>query len=420
MRTVARSEPSALGRWLAGKLRSTAGAAPVRFVLWDGSEIAPTAVAPSATVRVNRCSGVGKLLVDPELWFGDGYSQGWIEVEGDLVSTLVFLYQATNLGSLTQKTAGLLARWLSFRQRNTPGGSQRNIHHHYDLDTDFFKLWLDSQLVYTCAYFPSPDSSLEDAQVAKMDHVCRKVLLRPGDRVVEAGCGWGALALHMARRYGARVRAFNISHEQIDYARKRARREGLDDMVEFVEDDYRNISGKCDVFLSVGMLEHVGRGHYKDLSGVVHRCLSEEGRGLLHFIGRNHNSPLSAWIRNRVFPGAYPPSLREAMDVFQTWDFAVLDAENLRQHYARTLMHWLSRYEDSFSRICASHGQEFARMWRLYLAGSAAAFLAGSLQLFQITFARAANNELPWTRDHLYQAAGGRPGREAPWKAAMP
>jgi cyclopropane-fatty-acyl-phospholipid synthase len=191
-------------------------------------------------------------------------------------------------------------------------------------------------------------------------------------------------------------------------------------MVKFVEDDYRNISGRCDVFVSVGMLEHVGPAHYRDLSGVIHRCLSEEGRGLLHFIGRNRNGPLSAWIRTRIFPGAYVPSLREAMEVFETWDFAVLDAKNLRPHYARTLMHWLSRYEDSFSRVCASHGQEFARMWRLYLAGSAAAFLTGSLQLFQIAFARAANNGLPWTRDHLYQADGGRPGREVPWKAAMP
>lgn len=413
------TQPSMLGRWLARKLRSAVGDVPIRFVLWDGTETSVPGIAPVATVRIKRQSGVAKFLVDPELWFGDGYTQGWIEVEGDLVSTLTTLYQPLGVQPFTRRASGLLAEWITWKQRNSPDGSRRNIHHHYDLNADFFRLWLDSQLVYTGAYFPSPDSSLEDAQVAKMDHVCRKVLLHSGERVVEAGSGWGALALHMARRYGAIVRAFNISHEQVTYARARARREGLDGQVEFIEDDYRNISGKFDVFVSVGMLEHVGRSQYSDLAGVIHRCLDQDGRGLLHFIGRNCSRPLSSWIRKRIFPGAHVPTLREAMEIFEAWDFSVLDAENLRQHYARTLTDWLSRYEDSIERVTGMFGPEFARMWRLYIAGSAAAFRAGSLQLFQITFACSANNALPWTRDHIY-LADRAPRRGSPWKAAMP
>ena len=153
-------------------------------------------------------------------------------------------------------------------------GSRANIHHHYDIGDDFYRLWLDEQMLYTCAYFATPAATLEEAQRAKMDYVCRKVWLRPGETVVEAGCGWGALALHMARHYGVRVRAYNISREQIQYARRRARAEGLDDRVEFVDDDYRNIRGQFDVFVSVGMLEHVGprplrrvRRHHRPLPG---------------------------------------------------------------------------------------------------------------------------------------------------------
>src|SRR5579864_2162764 len=173
-------------------------------------------------------------------------------------------------------------------------------------------MWLDPRLVYTCAYFPEASVTLERAQTAKMDHICRKLGLQPGETVVEAGCGWGALALHMAREYGASVKAFNISHEQICFARERAKQQGLSRQVEFIEDDYRSIAGKFDVFVSVGMLEHVGVKNYKDVSDVIRRSIGESGRGLLHFIGKNQPSAYSRWMRKRIFPGAYIPALREA------------------------------------------------------------------------------------------------------------
>ena len=397
-------KPSMLSRWLAARLGSAVAVAPVKFVLWEGREVTGTDGPSESTIVITKPGPLAKFLVDPDLYFGDGYCEGRIEVEGDLVGTLGRIYAARQRRSTASGPAALLARWLDWRQKNTLRGSRRNIHHHYDLDAGFFELFLDSQLVYTCAYFPSPDYSLEDAQIAKMDYVCRKVGLSRGDRVVEAGCGWGALALHMARNFGATVRAFNISHEQVAYARARARREGLADRVEFVEDDGRNICGKYDVFVSVGMLEHLGRQCYRELGEVIHRCLPDSGRGLLHFIGRNRPMPLNSWIRRRIFPGAYPPVLREAMDVFESRDLSVLDVENLRLHYALTLEHWLSRYERSLEKVTARFGREFARSWRLYLAGSVAAFRTGWLQLFQIAFARGANNRIPWTRNHLYLA----------------
>jgi len=229
--------------------------------------------------------------------------------------------------------------------------------------------------------------------------VCRKLQLRPGQRVVEAGCGWGALALYMARHHGAYVRAFNISREQIGYARERARAEGLADRVEFVEDDYRNMRGTFDVFVSVGMLEHVGLAQYGALGAAIDRVLTPDGRGLLHFIGRNRPMMLNPWIRKRIFPGAYPPALGEVFDrVLQPAGLSVLDVENLRLHYARTLEHWLRRFDAARGEIVRMFDEPFVRAWRFYLAGSQAAFAAGTMQLFQIVFARGTTNEMPWTR----------------------
>ena len=257
-------------------------------------------------------------------------------------------------------------------------------------------------MVYTCAYFSSPDMSLEQAQFAKLDHVCRKLRLQPGEKVVEAGCGWGALALHMARHYGVMVQAYNISREQIAFARQRARAEGLDGQVEFIEDDYRNVRGEFDAFVSVGMLEHVGTEHYRELGAVIDRSLRDSGRGLIHSIGLNYPRHMDAWTERHIFPGACPPTLAQMMQIFEPFDFSVLDVENLRLHYARTLEHWLQRYEDNAGRVSEMFDAAFVRAWRLYLAGSLTAFRSGGMQLFQVTFTRPDQNQLPWTRQYLY------------------
>jgi cyclopropane-fatty-acyl-phospholipid synthase len=248
--------------------------------------------------------------------------------------------------------------------------------------------------------------SLEQAQRAKMHHVCRKLRLEPGDRVVEAGGGWGGFAMFMAKNYGVSVRSFNISKEQIAWSRHRAKAENLDGLVEFVEDDYRNISGRCDVFVSIGMLEHVGVGNYRELGALIGRVLTREGRGLVHTIGRDSSQPLNPWIARRIFPGAYPPTLREMMEIFEPNELSVLDVENIRLHYARTLEHWLERYEQNIEAVRSMFDEAFVRAWRLYLAGSIKAFEHGSLQLFQVVFARSGMNEIPGTREHMYPAGG--------------
>jgi cyclopropane-fatty-acyl-phospholipid synthase len=208
----------------------------------------------------------------------------------------------------------------------------------------------------------------------------------------------------MARHYGVTVTAYNVSGEQVAYARERAREAGLSDRVQFVEDDYRAITGTFDRFASIGMLEHVGVAQFGALGAVIDRVLDRRhGRGLLHFIGRNQAAPLSRWITKRIFPGAYAPTLAEACDgVLAPWRWSVLDVENLRLHYVRTLQHWGARYEAARDEVERRYGTRFARAWHLYLAGSQVAFLTGTLQLFQVSFAREQDNTVPWTRAALY------------------
>lgn len=378
-------------------LRNLVGPVPVGFAI--GREQEPGIPASHPVLRVRDIRTVLSLLADPDTAFGEGYSTGAIVVEGSLLHALAAFYAIDIYDTRLHR----LRDWLlSHRYRNGLRGSRANIHDHYDLSNDFYRLWLDREMVYTCAYYESADKTLEAAQVAKMDHICRKLWLRPGEFVVEVGCGWGALALFMARNYGVRVRAFNISHEQIDYARRRAHQEGLHGRVEFIEDDYRNTRVLADAFVSVGMLEHVGREHYAELGAVIQKTIGVHGRGLLHFIGRDSPRQISNWIRKCIFPGAYAPSLRESLEVLEPYGFSVMDVENLRTHYAATLIEWLRRYEDHYADVIKQFGEGFARTWRLYLAGSYTAFETGCLQLFQVTFAGARCASVPWTRRHLY------------------
>jgi cyclopropane-fatty-acyl-phospholipid synthase len=411
--------PDMADQSLLARILESAGSPPVRLLVKGGADVTPRGVVPAATVVIQDRAMLYRLLRDPETGFGDAYMDGGVDVEGDLVRLLEAVYGAM------QRPPGkgpwlttMASKWMDLWQDNSRRGSRANIHRHYDLGNDFYKLWLDDRMVYTCAYFPTPSATLEQAQIAKMDHVCRKLCLQPGETVVEAGCGWGALALHMAREYGVSVKAYNISHEQIAYARERASAEGLSDRVEYIEDDYRAISGQFDVFVSVGMLEHVGLDHYAEIAGIIQRTIGDTGRGLLHFIGRNHPAVFSRWIRKRIFPGAYAPSLRESLAVLEPKNFSVLDVENLRMHYAKTLEHWLERFEKSKQQVAAMYDSRFVRAWRLYLAGSLASFRTGNLQLFQVLFTGAKREPMLWTRDPLYADAGTQKV-QAKWTHAM-
>ncbi len=404
---------NSLDRFCAKKLLDFLGQPSVDMVFWDGSKLTPNVIEPLATLYFRDRSSLYRTLLRPELNWGDLYTQGRVDVGGDLVELLDAVYRGmqSNKG---RSWVHRLRRTLGQRKiRNTSRKAADNIHHHYDIGNDFYRLWLDREAMqYTCAYYPDPAMTLEEAQLAKMDHVCRKLQLKPGDRVVEAGCGWGGFALHMARHYGVTVRAYNISREQVNYAREKAEAEDLAGRVEYVLDDYRNISGEYDVFVSVGMLEHVGPADYPVLGKVIDKCLKHGGRGLIHSIGRNRPGPINAWIERRIFPGAYPPALAEMMDIFEPNRFSVLDVENLRLHYALTLGEWLQRFEQNAKRVEEMMDERFVRAWRLYLSGSKAAFTSAQMQLFQVVFARENDNHIPWSRAHQYATGVSQAGSD--------
>lgn len=396
-----RREPNGFDRWLLRQITSKLGDSPVRIALWNEPDVALR--EGEIVLRIGDPGALLQLIVNPELHFGDLYSAGRLEVRGDLVRLLEEAYRYTK-----QKQTTTFGQWLARGRRLAApdlSESKRNIHHHYDIGNDFYSLWLDRDArQYTCAYYADPAMTIEQAQAAKMHHVCRKLRLKAGETVVEAGSGWGGFALFMAKNYGVRVRTFNISHEQVAHAREWAKRENLQNAVEFVEDDYRNLTGTYDAFVSIGMLEHVGAGNYAGLGKLIRSAIGTDGRGLVHTIGRDRPAFLNAWIDKRIFPGAYPPTLREMMDLFEPNDLSVLDVENIRLHYAKTLEAWRERYEENVDKVRAMFDETFVRAWRLYLAGSVSAFTTGGLQLFQVLFARSGATSIPWTRAHVYSS----------------
>jgi len=391
----------ALERRLLARVVEELGKAPIAFTLWDGSEIASPGVKAECHVHIRDRGALWRLVSQPDYQFPELYAQGRIHLEEGLEGVLDVVQRLRRdlPSSIKRRATAALLRPRS----GSLAHARENIHSHYDVGNDFYKLWLDRDLVYTCAYFPTAEATLEQALAAKMELVCRKLRLQPGERVVEAGCGWGALAMYMARHYGVKVRAFNISKAQLELARERAQREGLSAAVEFIDGDYREIDSQCDAFVSVGMLEHVGPKQYPELGRVMRRCLPANGRGLIHNIGTDRPGRMNPWIERRIFPGAYSPSLEQMMTLFAPYGFSVLDVENLRLHYSLTLRHWLQRFEAAQDKVLEMFDPVFVRAWRFYLASSEASFNAGILQLYQVLFAGRGCNDIAWTRSHLYQ-----------------
>lgn len=382
------------------RLHERVGTPRVQIVLWDGVTIGDMH-SPVGQIVIRTPNALRRLIWNPDLAFGECFTRGELIVLGDLIAVLTELNRGLSRVSETRRASASKF----FMGSHSLTKSLMNVSHHYDLGNEFYKLWLDEQLVYTCAYYDHIEATLTEAQVAKLDYVCRKLRLQPGERVVEAGCGWGALALHMARNYDVSVEAYNLSHEQILYARELTEAQGLGGRIQFIEDDYRHMTGRFDAFVSIGMLEHAGPENYVALGKLMSRVLTPSGRGLIHSIGRNAYLPLDQWTEKYIFPGAHPPSLREMMDLFETSGFSVLDVENLRLHYARTCKDWLSRFDQMANQVEQMFDAQFVRMWRLYLAAASAAFETGDLQLFQVVFARANNNTLPWTRADWYRSS---------------
>ena len=361
---------------------------------------------PTVTIRLHNKSLYNKLFFNPELYVGEAYMNGELTFEEcSTCFDLLNLFSNNRTGLTGHPIQTMLRhswRWLRrLHQHNPIGKALKNASHHYDLSDDFYRLFLDEDMQYTCAYYRSPDDTLEEAQLNKKRHVCAKLKIEDGMKIAELGCGWGGLALHIAQSADVEVTAVNLSIEQIRVARERARQLGLENRVHFEHMDYRDLKGTYDRVVSVGMLEHVGVGHYDEFFRKVRSLLTEDGIGLVHSIGRNAPpGTASPFVRKYIFPGGYAPSLSEIFAPAERQRIWVADCEVLRLHYYYTLRDWRERFMANWDKAAAIYDERMCRMWEFYLISAQLAFLTGSEMVFHLVLANK-RDAVPIVRDYM-------------------
>jgi cyclopropane-fatty-acyl-phospholipid synthase len=376
-----------------------------RLTTYAGAEDGPEAGMVLTTRKVVR-----RLLLNPALHFAEDYQDGMLL---PLDCSIYELLDIFGMNMMAQPNSHPIARFRTamatlrrrFDQYNPAPRAQRNVAHHYDLNGRLYSLFLDRDRQYSCAYFPRGDETLEQAQLAKKRHIAAKLCLdRPGLEVLDIGCGWGGMALTLAREYGARVTGITLSREQLAEAQARAAAEGLADRVTFQLLDYRAVQQRFDRIVSVGMFEHVGVGYYGDFFNTVARALKPDGVALLHAIGRSDGpGSTNPWIAKYIFPGGYCPALSEVIPPIERSRLMVTDIEILRLHYAETLRHWRRRFAANRDAIMAIYDERFCRMFECYLAGSEVAFRREGQMVFQIQLTHQVD-AAPLTRDYITEA----------------
>ena len=357
-------------------------------------------------VEIKTWDAARNILLDPALAFGEAYMDGTLVARQgsvyDILDMLLTAHQRGGLGPIAAIREAIGRAGKRFSQINPAFRARRNASHHYDLGGGLYKLLLDPDMQYSCAYFRHGDETLEAAQAAKKHHIAAKLLFdRPGLRVLDIGCGWGGMALTLARDYACDVTGITLSAEQLQVARARAEQAGLSDRVRFELLDYRAIPLTFDRIVSVGMFEHVGINHYRQFFDVVRRCLEPDGVALLHAIGRSHGpKATNPWIRKYIFPGGYSPALSEVLPAVEKSGLVATDIEILRTHYARTLQLWRQNLQHNHEAVTAMYDDRFMRMFDFYLSGAELAFRRTGHMVWQLQLARQ-QSTVPLTRDYL-------------------
>ena len=383
-------------------------ALPLTIELWNGKRF-PLSENPSVTLRVSDVAAL-RDLANPNLAnLGEAYVEGRIDVEGPIDEAL--------------RTAAALSEHLgSSKNGKRPGfwnlhsrtGDAKAIRYHYDVSNDFYALWLDRRMVYSCAYFKTGDESIDEAQEQKLDHICRKLRLSPGERFLDIGCGWGALVMHAGERYGVQATGITLSENQHALANERIRTAGLQDRCQVLLQDYRDLPGEAvfDKIASVGMFEHVGLKNLPTYFGAIHRWLAPGGIAMNHGLtsidpeSRSVGLGAGEFIEKYVFPHGELPHLSLVVKEMGAAGLEVMDIETLRLHYAKTLSHWSQRLEANLDAARAHSGDKRLRIWRVYLAGCAHAFERNWVTIQQVLAVKPgdpARNPLPWTRDYVYR-----------------
>jgi cyclopropane-fatty-acyl-phospholipid synthase len=392
-------------RCIADAIHQADPLAAFTFEFWDGDKIA-YGNQSKVVLHFKSTRSAREILKKDFTGLGEAYMLGEVDVEGDLRELL-------RLGLALKFYENGLGLWRKFlvlcaylTNGSTPERCQKDIARHYDLGNDFYALFLDKTMTYSCAYFKNDDDSLEAAQTNKYEHIARKLMLKRGERLIDIGCGWGGMLIYAAQKYGVTGVGNTLSRNQYEYANRKIRELGLTGRIEVLLQDYRQCTGEFDKLVSIGMFEHVGKRSIPVFMQKVSGLLKKGGLGLLHTIGKEIYSPTDPWITRYIFPGGYLPDLPEIVQNMGLVELSILDVENLRMHYSRTLDHWAENYEKNVERVRAMFDDVFVRMWRFYLLSCSAGFKYGFIRLYQILFSNGLNNELPMTREHIYVTPG--------------
>ena len=362
---------------------------------------------PHISIKLKNKSIERKLFINPNLYLGEAYMNEELVVEKgtieDFINLITNCYDDFVSNNKLYKFYEFLSSiFMPFHQINQLINSKKNVAHHYDINEDLYKLFLDQDMQYSCAYFHNPNIGLDQAQKDKKEHIIKKLQITENMKVLDIGCGWGGMAIEIAKSTGANVKGITLSENQFKTASERAQKEGLSDKVSFALQDYRNENEKYDRIVSVGMFEHVGVKYFKTYLSKANDILKENGVFLLHTIGqRSKPTATSPWIRKYIFPGGYIPSLSEVMNETQKLNINVTDVEVLRLHYAHTLSKWYQNVIENKDKIIKMFDQRFFRMWEFYLLASKYSFVNMGNVVFQIQIAKNINN-LPLTRNYIY------------------
>ena len=367
--------------------------------LWDGSSEVYGEGKPKFKIIFNEPIPKADIIKDPSIAFGEGYMTKKLDIEGSIQDVIESLYNSKDSFLGNEKYANLIKM-----VKNNIKNSKKNIEFHYDVGNDFYKLWLDDTMTYSCGYFKSQNDSLNDAQKNKVEHILKKLNLKEGETLLDIGCGWGELIITAAKKYKVKAMGVTLSTQQFEKVKKRIESEGLNELLEVQLTDYREIKNrKFDRVVSVGMLEHVGKENLSEYFSAVSELLNDKGVSLLHCITNTSDSGTNSWINKYIFPGGYVPSIQELVNYMSEKNFNILDVENLRLHYGKTLECWAANFENAMPEIEKMKDETFIRMWRLYLNACAASFNCGNINIHQFLFTKGVNNEIPWTREYMYK-----------------